>query len=303
MWRNYLAAALHNLFRNRAYAAINILGLALGFTAAILVGLFVRDELSYDRMYPHADRMYRLSMDINGATRTSLGSADVRFGPAMKLDFPEVEVESQLQFASGYMKHKDVSVWVDFRRASPNFFRMFPPHVVAGDPNLALSKPDMLVVTRRFAHDLFGRENVVGESVELRLDDSRALQIGAVIDNLPSNTHFRFDVIESTAGGLSQESNNAFTYVRLRPGTNVQKLRARLPDFVRRHVSDVIAGKPAWKMIDLNLVALPDVHFLPPSITDMNAPSDRRTVAAFIIIGLLVITVLWPLAANFGETR
>ena len=291
MWCNYLAAALHNLFRNRAYAAINILGLALGFTAAILVGLFVRDELSYDRMYPLADRMYRLSMDINGATRTSLGNADVRFGPAMKLDFPEVEAETQLTPGMGYIKHQDVSVWQDFRRAAPNFFQLFPPQVVAGYPNAALSKPNMLVVTRRFARQLFGREDVVGESVQLQFENLRTLQIGAVIEDLPSNTHFRFDVIESTAGEKAVELNNAFTYVRLRPGTDVPHLRARLPDFVRRHVSEVIAGKPAWKMIDLKLVALPDVHFLPPTITDMTAPSDRRTVGAFIIVGLLILFV------------
>src|SRR6185436_1712328 len=91
MWRNYLAAALRNLFRNRAYAAINILGLAVGFAAAILIGLFVRDELSYDRMWPDADRMYRLSWDLLGQPRASLGNADPRLGPALKLDFPEVE--------------------------------------------------------------------------------------------------------------------------------------------------------------------------------------------------------------------
>ncbi len=291
MWRNYLAAALHNLFRNRAYAAINILGLAIGFTAAILIGLYVRDELSYDRMYPHAERTFRLSMDINGATRTSLGVADARFGPALKLDFPEVEAETRLRFASGYVKFKDVSVWQDYRRADPNFFQMFPAKLLAGDADAALAKPDMLVITRRLAHELFGRENVVGESVELRLDTPQTLQIGAVIENLPSNTHFRFDVVESTAGEKSDGLDNALTYVRLRPGAKVQKLRAAMPDFVKRHVSEVIGGQPAWKMIELNLVALPDVHFLPPSVADMTAPSDRRTVDAFIIIGLLILFV------------
>jgi putative ABC transport system permease protein len=291
MWRNYLVAALHNLFRNRAYAAINILGLAIGFTAAILIGAYVRDELSYDRMYPHAERTYRLSMDINGATRTSLGAAAARFGPAIKLDFPEVEAQTRLRFASGYLKYKDVSVWQDYRRADPNFFQMFPPKVLAGDANAALGRPGMLVITRRFAHELFGRENVLGESVELRLDTPRTLQIGAVIENLPTNTHFRFDVVESTAGEKLDGLDNAQTYERLRPGAQVQKLRAAMPDFVKRHVSEVIGGQPAWRMIELNLVALPDVHFLAPSVGDMTAPSDRRTVDAFIIIGLLILFV------------
>jgi putative ABC transport system permease protein len=297
MWRNYLAAAIHNLFRDRAYAAINIFSLALGFTAAILIGLYVRDELSYDRMYPHANRTYRVSMIINGVSRTSIGGADERFGTWLKLDFPEVEAMTRLWASGGYLKQADVSVWSDLRRADPNFFRMFPPKTLAGDPNAALSKPNMLVITRRLAQELFGREDVVGRSVGLQLGPpARTLQIGAVIENLPSNTHFSFDVIESTAGERTTVFNNAMTYVRLRPGANVQALRARLPDFIKRHVTDVIGGQPAWKMIELSLVALPDVHFLPPGVGDMTAPSDRRTVNAFIIIGLLILFVA---AGNF----
>jgi putative ABC transport system permease protein len=291
MWRNYLAAAIHNLFRNRAYAAINIFSLALGFTAAILIGLYIRDELSYDRMYPHAERTFRLSMDINGVARTSLGIADQRFGPWMKLDFPEVEAMTRLWSGGGYVKHGDVAVWADFRRAEPNFFQMFPPRVLAGDPNAALAKPHMLVITRRFAQEIFGRTDVVGQPVELQLGDSQTLQIGAVIENLPSNTTFRFEVVESTVGEQNVVANNALTYLRLRPGTDLQKLQERLPDFIKRHVSETVGGQPIWKMISLSLAALPDVHFLPPTVADMTAPSDRHTVDAFIVIGLLILFV------------
>ncbi|HEV2703593.1 MAG TPA: ABC transporter permease [Steroidobacteraceae bacterium] len=291
MWRNYLAAAIHNLFRDRAYAAINIFSLALGFAAAILIGLYVRDEFSYDRMYPHAGQTYRLAMDINGATRISLGAADERFGPWMKLDYPEVQAMTRLGGGSGYLKHGDVTLWRQFSRADPNFFQMFPVKALAGDPNAALAKPHTLVITRRFAQELFGREDVVGQPVEFQLGNTQTLQVGAVIENLPSNTHFRFDVVESTAGEHTDLVNNALTYVRLRPGTDIEALRASLPAFVKRHVPDVIGGQPAWKMIALSLVALPDVHFLPPSVADMTPPSDRRTVDAFVVIGLLILFV------------
>jgi len=290
MWRNYLSAALRNLFRNRAYAALNILGLAIGFTAAILIGLFVRDELSYDRMWPHADRTYRLSMDIKGPATTSLGNADGRFGPAIELDFPEVEFATRLKPGSGYLKYRDVTVWADYRRADPDFFEMFPPRAVAGKPADALRQPDTLVVTRRFAQRVFGRADVVGLPVDLQLQGTRTMHIGAVIEDLPSNTHFSFEVLSSTVGE-PEDRTNALTYVRLRPGADIQKLRAALQEFTRRHVSEMIGDQPAWKIIDLKLTALPDIHFLPPSITDMNAPSDRRTVQAFTIIGLLTLFI------------
>jgi putative ABC transport system permease protein len=292
MWRNYLAAAIRNLFRDRAYAAINIFGLALGFAAAILIGLFVRDELSYDRAYPHSERIFRLQMDVKGAV--SLGSADARFAPALELDHPEVELATRLRPGSGYLKHKDVQIWALWRRADPTFFRMFPPKVVAGDPNAALERPDMLVVTRRFARQLFGREDVVGEPVQLRTP--RTLHVGAVIEDLPSNTHFSFDAIASTTRNERAEPGNALTYVRLRPGADIRKLQDRMPDFVRRHVTETVGGEALWKILELKLVALRDIHFLPPSVTDMKAPSDRRTVGALIVIGFLILFVA---ASNF----
>ena len=83
-------------------------------------------------------------------------------------------------------------VWTDARRADPDFFEMFPPKVIAGDPDAALKRPGMLVITRSFARRLFGREDVVGLPVESTCcSRTRTLHIGAVIEDLPSNTHFQ----------------------------------------------------------------------------------------------------------------
>lgn len=295
MWRNYLAAALHNLFRNRAYAAINILGLAIGLATAILIVLFVRDELSYDSMYPDADRIYRLSMNISGPQSAFLANADGRFGPAMKLDFPEVESATRLKSGSGYLSHGGITVWSDYRRADPEFFEMFPPRTIVGDPDAALKQPGQLVITRSFANHLFGRVDVVGQPVDLRLNQTSTVNVGAVIEDPPSNTHFRYDVIASTIGER-EDNSNAKTYVRFRPGTDIRRMRAALPDIVRRHFPFEVGGQPAWKVFDLKLTALRDVHFLPPSIGDMAPPSDRRTVDAFVVIGILTLLIS---AANF----
>ena len=145
------------------------------------------------------------------------------------------------------------------------------------------------ISSRRFARQLFGREDVVGETVELR--NPRVLHVGAVIENLPSNTHFSFEAVASMSGEERAEPGNAFTYVLLRPGADVRKLQDRMPDFVRRHVSEEAVGQPLWKLLELSLVGLRDIHFLPPGITDQKAPSDRRTVAALIVIGFLILFV------------
>lgn len=292
MWRNYLSAALHNLIRNRAYAALNILGLTIGIAAALLILLYVRDEFSYDSAVPQAERIYRLSMDIKGERARSLDIADASLGPALELDFPEVESATRLFSGSGYLRHGDTTVWADFRRADPDFFAMFPQRVVAGDPDAAMKRPDMLVITRRFARTLFGREDVMGEPVELRLRDVQTLHIGAIVDDLPSNTHFNYDLVASTVGDAhGQDEGNALTYVRLRQGADPKKFRAGLPDFLRRHMSHTVDGQPAWKRLELKLTGLRDIHFLPPGQSDMNTPSDRRTVHALIGIALLTLLV------------
>ena len=290
MWRNYLAAAIRNLFRDSAYAAINICGLALGFAAAILIGLYVRDELSYDRAYPHSDRTFRILVHINAATRFSLAVGDGRWAPALKLDYPEVEFATRLAPGFGALRQKDVEVASVIYRADTDIFRVFPPRVVAGDPDVALGKPDQVVLTRQFARQLFGREDVVGQSAQLNGQQGpRTVNVGAVIENLPSNTHFKFDMIASTTDDELTAATNAYTYVRLRPGADVHKLNARMPEFVDRHLTGKIGT--ASKSVNLRLVALPDLHFLPASVGDMKSPSDRRTVNALIAIGLVILFV------------
>src|SRR5688572_9254485 len=283
MMKNYLAAAIRNLFRDRAYAAINIFGLALGFAAALLIGLFVRDELSYDRANPDSHRIFRtLSVPKQGPP---VALSNATFARALELDFPEIESAVRLVTPyEGPLKAGDVTISLPIGRADAGFFRMFPPKVVAGGPVDDL-QPDALVVTRRAARQLFGREDVIGELVEV--ERMQTLRISAVIENLPSNTHFRYDAIARP----TREPANVHTYVRLRPGSNVGKLNAQMKDFLKRHDTQMLGNEPAWNTYDVKLIALPDLHFLPPSMEEMKAPSDRRAVNAFIAIGLLILFV------------
>ncbi len=108
----------------------------------------------------------------------------------------------------------------------------------------------------------------------------------------PSNTHLGYDVVASTVGEAhGQDMGNALTYVKLRPGADIAKMRAALPGFLQRHVSHTVDGQPAWKRLDLKLTGLREIHFLPPTQSDLKTPSDRRTIDALIGIALLVLFV------------
>lgn len=303
MLRNYFAAAIRNLFRDRAYAAINICGLALGFSAVLLIALYARDELSYDRQFPEAERTYRMFVQAGGAKPVSISVTSANLAGALELDFPEVEFATRLVPGGGTLRQHDVEVGSFIYWADPDFFRMFPPQVIAGDAQAALMRPDALVITRRFARQLFGREDVIGEAVQF--NRQQTLTIAAVIENPPSNTHFNFDVIAPGVASFSVltrydalagrtgiiQPENVYTYVRLRPGADVGRLNAVMDRFAQRHVAGDIDGTPSWKRYKFTLVSLPEIHFLPPSIADMKAPGDRRTLHGLIVIGVLILFV------------
>ncbi|HZZ67772.1 MAG TPA: ABC transporter permease, partial [Phenylobacterium sp.] len=181
MLRNYLAAALRNLGRNRLYAGITIAGLAIGFAAAILIGLFVRDEFSYDRFIPGYQHIYRISeiITVNGGKPVETTYSPTKLAAALRLDFPQIQVA---RFAAqGFppeVRHGDISAaeqgveWAD-----PDFFRMMPMPTLAGDLAHALDTPDSVVIDRSAARKYFGRDTPLGETL---LIDKHPMRIAAV---------------------------------------------------------------------------------------------------------------------------
>jgi putative ABC transport system permease protein len=189
MLRNYLAAALRNLFRNGAYAVINIFGLALGFAAIILIALFVRDEYTYDRFYPDYARVYRVmeTVVLPGQAPLRIVVTASNIAPAMKLDFPEVEIATRLTGSGVVLRQGNIEGSTFVQWADSTFFRIFPMKVISGNLDEALNRPDGLVLTRKTARRYFGRDDVVGKALEM--NRQHTMHVAAVIEDLPSNTH------------------------------------------------------------------------------------------------------------------
>ena len=217
MLRNYLAAALRNLLRTRAYATINICGLALGFAAVMLIALFVRDEYGYDRFFPDHDRIYRVkeTVQMPGQAPLRVAVTASNIAAAMKLDFPEVEIATRLAPAAAVLRQGEIEGSSDAFWADPNFFNVLPMKVVAGSLEGALSGPDGIVLTRTIARRFFGSDNVVGRTIEL--NRQHAMHVAAVIEDLPSNTHLSFEVL--LPGIASFSDLTKFDAQGLEPGT------------------------------------------------------------------------------------
>ncbi|HZZ36642.1 MAG TPA: FtsX-like permease family protein [Caulobacteraceae bacterium] len=305
MFRNYLAAALRNLERNSLYAGVTIAGLAIGFAAAMLIALYVRDELSYDRFVPGHEAIYRVSETIafTGERPIESDTTPMLMAPSLKLEFPQVAASARLTGISfpPTVRHGDiVAAEQNLGWADPDFFRVMPLPALAGDPAGALDAPDGLVITRTIARKYFGRDTPLGETL---LVDGHPMRITAVLKDLPSSTHLKADMFASGRSPYSfiteQEkvatpfNNTMATYIRLRPGASAASIEKGLSGFVDRHFPPALRGQTK---ITIHLVPLTDIHLRPSTQGAFKPAADRGIIAAIAAVGVLIVLVA---AINF----
>jgi putative ABC transport system permease protein len=293
MFHSYLAAAFRNLAHNKLYAAINIAGLAVGFAAAILIALYVRDEFSYDKWIPGYERTYLLTQTIQNPGHTPADYHTMWFVLADSLlsDFSSVESVAKLvdgdarhQDGEYSLRHNDVEANEKIYWADPNIFDVLPLPVFA---KMALQRPDGIVLTRSIARKYFGRDNAVGETIEI--DRHYPVRVMAVIEDLPSNTHLDTNVIASNLATFSLADRNGhavYAYLRLKPGASAPELERAMPEFIHRHLNTVGFQENLW------LTPISDIHWHPDNSSSAMKPVDNpATVYAVSAIGILIVLV------------
>jgi len=219
MIKNYIKVALRNLTRNKIYSLINIVGLSAGLAATILLFLYVRLELSYDKHFNEHDKIYRV---LSHSSRS--GEQEIHMPitiyeiPNVAMDeVPEIEYATRLSsFVQNEVKVKNESRGFYTRvLADSCFFRVFSFKSVAGDLEKALVEPYSVVLTQESAEKIYGRTNVVGEPIHVYGAD---MTVKAVMENIPENTHIKFDVLVSINTGdeayMKQQGNNFHVYVK-----------------------------------------------------------------------------------------
>ena len=311
MFRNYLAAALRNLSRNRLYGAINIIGLAVGLAAAILIALFVRDEFSYDRWIPGYQDVYRVSTiaGLSSGPQASDTSPPDLAG-WLRLDFPSMQAVARLWPDQRGVKHGQIEAQEPVLWADPDIFKVFPLPVVAGDLTTALSQPDSVVLTRTLARKYFGRDDPIGQTLEI--DGVHPLRVTAVLRDIPSDSHLALGIVASgkapfsTLAQLDAMSSAgrtkpwaAFTYFRLRPGASVDPILAAMPSFIDRHM-------PGYRMMAhlvMPVTPIAAIHLQPPAIGAMTPRGDLATVTAIAAVGLLIVLVAGVNFVNLMTAR
>ena len=305
MFANVLAAALRNLMRNRLYAAISILSLAIGMAAALLTFLYVRDELTFDHFVPGYQKVFEVRSNTVFPGR---GAIHINTTPQlagwMKQAAPQVRLAARtwnmtVAVRRGGVEASDQLLWAD-----PDFFAVFPLPVVAGDLQAALRRPDGLVMTRSAARRYFGNETPIGRTVQI--DRAVTLRVAAVIEDLPGNSDLGAELYGS---GLSPHSRlymedhkpyvigdypaNVTTYVRLADPAEASAVEARLPQIVRRRIypPGINRDTPFAKSLVLTLEPIGKAHLLPTQGDTSGALLLIRAVSAIAVLVLVAAGV------------
>jgi len=312
MFRNYLITALRNLVRNRLYAAINIVGLAVAFAAALLLALFLRDEASYEKWMPGHERTYAVRYTVSFAVAAVPSQIWDRtadsFAGWLKSEVPGVENAVRLacvNFACDLVgiRHGDVEADEQLYWADPDFFSVIPLPAIAGDVTSALLEPDGIVITRKMARKYFGHDNPLGETLEI--DRQHSMRVTAVLEDLPSNTHLQADFIASARAPFSAlakfDANPSMmddyslsqTYFRLAPGVDIEEVKSTISAVFDRH------GYSAWvaemksrgQFFAYSIQPISSIHMSPGNRFIMKPRGSATTNYAFAAIGSLLIVI------------
>jgi putative ABC transport system permease protein len=316
MLRNYVSAALGNIARNGLYAAVTILGLAVSFAAAILIGLYIRDESGFERFIPGYQQVYRLEFDLAlpGTKPRAIDGTISSVAGNFRLDFPEAEQVSRFTITGSTLKRGDVATPENVVWADPGFFKVMPLPVLAGDPNAALETPDGLVLTRQMARKYFGQDAPIGRTLMVNTGLRTAAPIGgfhpmrvlAVLKDIPANSHLAATIYAAGRAPYSLLSLDdahpslfeidSWTYVRLKPGVSAASLKARVKDFgQRRYPGGAGGGKTAQHF---RLMPLQTLHFTSGGDGRgiFRPKGDRNIDAAVAAVGVLIVLIA---AINF----
>lgn len=237
MIKNYFKIAFRSLIYNKVYSFINILGLTLGMTCAVLIILWIQDELSYDSFHADAEQIYQVLRTDTSETGVSIERHLASpVGPALVEKFPEVTQQVRLINSSQetVFEYKGQQTTVKRRLFTENnFFQIFSFPLVHGNPENVLQDPGSLVISESVAKNIFKDENPIGKS--LRLNYNKSFKITGVMEDVPANSHLQFDfIIPLNYIPFFKDSQNRWhnywlsTYVRLDEKANVQALEPKL---------------------------------------------------------------------------
>lgn len=318
MLRNYLKIALRNLRRQLFYASLNVLGLSLGIASVLLILLYVADELSYDRFYPQADRIFRIALsDSTLEEKSEMAITPDAVAGAVQRELPGTEAATRLRRAWEAVRYEDKAfVEHGWQYTDSSFFSVFGYELLEGDPATALREPHTVVVTESTAAKYFGNESAVGKTLSVG-EAQTPFQVTGVIRDPPAQSHLDFTFLASMLSteegpGQSWDVYSVYTYVRLKDNSAPSSFEKGLARLADKYVRPSLAESNGIYLEDNQKTEDFFRFFLQP-ITDIHLHSDLlyetlyngsiKSVYTFLIIAFFIIVLACINFMNLATAR
>lgn len=290
MFQKYLKTGLRGIRRHKGYSALNMMGLAVGLAVCILIFLWVQDELSYDRFHVNADRIFRLIEfeDLSSGEVLVFTQQGPELAAVMKSDFPEIEESTRFYTMSNRLiRFGDRPFYENgFAFADPQFLSMFTFPLKKGDPLQALADPSSIVLSERMAKKYFGRQNPIGKI--LHVDNQMDFVITGILENIPSNSHLRFDFMvafenikhfgERITGWMDFYCD---TYVQLYENVDYKEFEPKIKDIVSKYSE----GSKLYE----KLQPLTEIRLFSNAILTLQTEGDIKYVVIFSLIAIFIL--------------
>ncbi|WP_373515241.1 ABC transporter permease [Persicitalea sp.] len=310
MLSNYLKIAYRNLLRNKLYSGINIVGLAVGLSACIVIMLFVNYETGYDRI--HTKNIYRLDevqMFEGMVAPQKVALSMYPMGPTLKEEYPEIKNFVRIDDQHDVLlNHNGKKVELPaVLSTDANFLTMFDFALLEGDGATVLAEPNSVVLTQKSAATIFGDAEPVGQTLLSYGRDTLTFKVTGVLENLPANSHLQFDALFSMSSFVGPNAlenwggNWLVTYLELEKNTDPAALEKKFPAYLGSHMSEEGA-----KQYELFLQPLAEVHANSTDITHdyINFQKfDRTYTYIFSIIALIVLVIACVNFMNLSTAR
>ena len=311
MIRNYLKIALRNLLRQKFYSAINLLGLAVGIACAVLLYLYVQDEMSYDSHFKNADRIYRVEGVLTRQGSSTPGMyTQWLLADQLEKDYPEIQVATKvLDGQDLLLTHQQKKFYEDrMSYVDEGYFQVFSHRFIKGDPATAVQKPKSIVLTKSLATKVFGRlAEVLGEAVKV---EEETYTITGIIDDIPQNTHFQTSAFISM-NSLKEErkkrmnvyswsSASFITYVKLKPNQSGLALEQKLDKLTQTYINP--AGKAYGITAELKLRPLLDIRLYAMYVGEKVA-GNSQYIYILLAITFLVLLIAIINYMNLATAR
>lgn len=297
MFRNYLKIALRNIRKNKLYSSINIIGLTIGLVGCLLIGIYVKNELTYDRFHKNKERIARVIMEArspNSADRIAV--TGTRVGPEFKRSFPQVEAYVRtmmypMSLANGEKSFNEKNVLY----ADADFFKIFSFSLLRGNASTVLDGAQKIVLTPKAAKRYFGNEDPIGKVLRMN-GGSKDYEVTGIVADAPQNSQIQYDVIVSFASLNAFKTEkwseaNYVTYLLLNKADQIRELDAAIQPFMKKVSKDELQIPESSGYKTFHLEPLQSVHLHSGIEGGLEANGNITYIYVLSIVAVLILLI------------